>query len=256
MGNPILFAAAILCIAATVQAGPLARPAAPKLLPQGQIAADFAFDNAVRQTVDLPTAALRASRRQMIGGHRVSTADLRALADAGDSLAAYRFAKLLADMDRPDTTGAAAHYYAIAAYSGRAFAVPPLARLLRDEGVTYSESRLRNGLNAMTVQAQSGNVVAAELLGRMYLDGIPFGRDLAAAQRFFDMAGTGGSPRAVLQLGLALLSDPQDAAEGHRRARSALMQAARSADFSVRVTAENLLRQMDTPPIAEPAGAP
>ena len=154
-------------------------------------------------------------------------------------------------MEPPDATGAAAHYFAIAAYSGRAFAVAPLARLLKAEGASYSESRLRQALNAMTVQALSGNADAATLLGEMYAEGVPFGRDLSQAQQFLGMADGGVSPQAVLNLGLALLTDPADVAAGHVGALSALGVAAAGDDLAVRVTAENLLRLIETAPLSE-----
>jgi len=213
---------------------------------------EFVFDNNVRKTRDLPTASLRAIRRKMISGAAMGPKDLRALADAGDGLAAFRYAKLLQTKGEADPTAAAAHYYAIAAYTGRAFAVPPLARLLKDEGADYSESRLTNALNAMTVQALSGNSAAATLLGQMYADGVPFGRDVAQAQIFLGMASGGGSPRAALQMGVALMSDAADAQAGHPGARSALKLAASGEDLAVRVTAENLLRQLDKTPLLQP----
>lgn len=211
---------------------------------------EFVFDNAVRRTNDLPTSALRAARRQMLSGGYISGADLRALADHGDGLAAFRYAKLIQEMVPPDETGAAAHYFAIAAYSGRAFAVAPLARLLRTEGATYSESRLRNSLNALTVQALSGNPDAATLLGEMYADGVPFGRDLTQAQQFLGMAGGVSDPQAILNLGLSLMTDPADIAAGRIGALSALGVAAISDNLSVRVTAENLLRLIEPAPDA------
>ena len=213
---------------------------------------EFVFDNNVRKTRDLPTASLRATRRKMISGAIMGPKDLRALADAGDGLAAFRYAKLLQTAGEADPKGAAAHYYAIAAYTGRAFAVPPLARLLKDQGEGYSESRLTNALNAMTVQALSGNSKAATLLGQMYADGVPFGRDVVQAQIFLGMASGGGSPRAALQMGVALMSDAADAQAGHPGARSALTLAASGQDLAVRVTAENLLRQLDKTPLPQP----
>ncbi|MDT8857106.1 hypothetical protein RNZ50_19120 [Paracoccaceae bacterium Fryx2] len=249
MGNVPGFAAVLICLAT----GAVAQPMAPDPgLPGMVVRADFVFDNAVRKTRDLPTAALQAARRKMISGAAMGPTDLRALADAGDGLAAFRYARLLQEKETPDPTGAAAHYYAIAAYTGRAFAVPPLARLLRDEGAGYSAGRLTHGLNAMTVQALSGNAVASTLLGQMYADGVPFGRDLAQAQNYLGMASGGGSPRAALQLGVALMSDPADAATGHPGARSALALAAAGEDLSVRVTAENLLRMIDGMPSPQP----
>jgi TPR repeat protein len=249
MANVFIFAAALLCLATAAQAQPK-----PLSLPvMGQtVQVDFVFDNAVRQTRDLPTAALRAARRKMNSGTQLSTKQLQSLADAGDGLAAYRFAKLLEERDVPDPTGVAAHYFAIAAYTGRAFAVPPLARLLKAEGADYGTSRLKHSLNAMTVQALSGNGAAASLLGQMYADGSPFGYDLAKAESYLTMTKNGGSPKAILQLGVALMSDPADASTGHPGARSALSLAAAGEDLSVRVTAENLLRLIEDMPAPQP----
>ena len=243
MGNISTLAAIVVCIAAAATAQTLPQKSGSAL---PVIRADFVFDNAVRRTNDLPTSALRAARRQMISGDEMRPSDLRALADAGDGLAAYRYAQLWQARVEPDTTGIAALYYAHAAYAGRAFAVPPLARLLIAEGANYSPARLKHCLNAMTVQALSGNSVAATYLGQMYIDGLPFGRDLAKAQTFLALATEGGNQRAVLQLGVALMSDPADKATGHMAARSALMLAAAGSDLSVRVTAENLLRLIDS----------
>lgn len=248
MANLSALTALAILIAAPALAHPV--PLQPAR-PQAATLADFVFDNKVRKTNDLPTAALQISRRKMISGAAMSPRSLRDLADAGDGLAAFRYAKLLQASGVPDPTGAAAHYFAIAAYTGRAFAVLPLARLLKDEGAGYSPSRLTQGKNALTVQAISGNSVAATLLGQMYADGVPFGRDLTKAQTYLAMATGGGGPRAALLLGVALLRDPDDQASGHPGARSALMLAAEGDDLSVRVTAENLLRQLDNPPQPE-----
>lgn len=245
-----MFAALAVCVATSTAAQQVRQHPVP--VPQWT-AVDFVFDNAVRRTNDLPTAQLRAARRRMIAGETLRFDDLRALADAGDGLAAFRLARLMQDSATPDTTGTKAHYYAIAAYTGRDFAVPPLARLLAQEGAGYSTARLRHSLNAMTVQAISGNSIAATLLGQMYAEGVPFGKDLAQAQYFLAMADGGGDPQAALQLGISLLSDPADIAADHAGARAALMLAGAGADLAVRVTAENLLRLIDPAPTPEPS---
>ena len=241
MADRILLALLAICVAtgALAQSAPRQPSTTTKTLQ-----ADFVFDNAVRQTRDLPTASLRALRRAMLAGEVMGMKDLRSLADAGDGLAAFRLAKMLEAEGKPDPTGIAAHYYAIAAYTGRVFAVPPLARLLKNDGAEYSPSRLTNALNAMTVQALSGNPEAATLLGQMYAAGIPFGRDPTQAQAYLAMASGEGSMAALLQLGVALMSDPTDTASGNPGARAALRLAAAGDDLAVRVTAENLLRLM------------
>ncbi len=252
---PVLVALALIPFAGAVAAGP--RDASPRPT-DFVVQVDFVFDNKVRRTKDLPTAALRAARRQMISGAPIGGNKLRLLADAGDGLAAFRYAKLLQEGGTPDPTGAIAHYYAIAAYTGRAFAVAPLARLLKAEGSGYSASRLRHCLNAMTVQALSGNADAAVLLGEMYADGVPFGQDMLQAQQFLAMGAGGENPKAALNLGLALMNDPDDAAAGHVGALSALQVAAAGSDLSVRVTAENLLRLLAAPqePASDPTASP
>lgn len=207
---------------------------------------DFIFDNKITHTRDLPSATLQATRKRMVAGGAVSTGQLRALADAGDGLAAYRYGRFLQAKVPPAKSGSAAHYYAMAAYTGRAFAVTPLAKLLLEEGTDYSPSLLRHSLNAMTVQAISGNTKAAQYLSQMYAAGAPFGHDLRQAQHFMAMAGQ-NDPAAALKLGLVLMADPADMALDHIGARAALTLAAEGSNFSARVTAQNLLRLLDTP---------
>jgi hypothetical protein len=232
----------------------LAAPA-PAEPVKGLVQIDFVFDNRVGHTRDLPTYALQAARKRMVSGGRISTRDLQQLADAGDGLAAFRFAKLLEVAVPPPKLGITAHYYAMAAYTGRSFAVAPLARLLVAEGEGYTPSLLKQGLNAMTIQAISGNDKAAQLLGQMYSDGKPFGKDLGQAQHFLAMAGQ-SDPGAALKLGIAMMSDPGDASLDHVGARSALDLAASGDDLSARVTAENLLRLLDTPATPAEKAAP
>lgn len=221
-------------------------------LPLPQVAVQLpipVFDNRVARTSDLPTSALRNSRKRMLAGQTLSQSSLRALADNGDGLAAARFAGILIDTGKPELIEDAAHYFAIAAYSGRAFAVPALGRLLVSHGSTFSKGRLKNCLNAMTVQALSGNAVAATQLGQMYADGKPFGKDMVKAQEYLAVAAGEGNARAALNLGVALLSDPDDRAAGNVGARAALALAAGSEDLSARVTAENLLATLAPTPV-------
>lgn len=236
-----------LTLGETTQAGPL---------PAAVIRVDFKFDNKVNHTRDLPSMSLQSARKRMVGSGKVSLNELRALADAGDGLAAFRYAKALQEATPPAKAGAAAHYYAISAYTGRSFAVRPLGRLLLSEGAGYSPSLLKQSLNALTIQAISGDADAAQLLGKMYSDGLPFGRDLGQAQHFLALAGQ-SDPGAALKLGIALMSDPADAALDHVGARAALGLAADGPNLSARVTAENLLRLLDGPaPAAVVASGP
>ena len=217
---------------------------------QGQatdvIQIDFVFDNKVTHTRDLPSASPHAARKRMVTGGKVSGNELRALADAGDGLAAFRYGKLLQASVPPAKAGSAAHYYAIAAYTGRAFAVLPLGQLLLSEGADYGPSLLEQSLNALTVQAISGNAKAAQLLAQMYTTGVPFGHDPGQAKHYTVLAGQ-EDPAGALKLGIALINDPADAALDHAGARAALTLAADSTNLSAQITAQNLLRLLDTP---------
>ena len=224
--------------------------------PAQLVKVDFVFDNKITHTLDLPTLDLQTARKSMVTGQKVSSDQLRALADAGDGLAAYRYAKLLQASAKPAKTGAAAHYYAIAAYTGRAFAVGPLAKLLVAEGESYGPKLLKQCKNALTIQAMSGNAHAAQALGQMYSTGAPFGRDLPQAQHFLAMAGQ-SDPAAAMKLALVLLSDPTDAALDHAGARAALTLAAQgTTSLSAKVTALNLLHLLDKPATLATKDAP
>ncbi len=213
--------------------------------------ADFVFDNQIRRSDDLPTQTLRNLRKGMVAGRTLSARDLQALADAGDGLAAFRFARLLESV--PDAKPAViVHYYAIAAYTGRAFAVPPLARWLVAEDAAYPAATLRQALDALTVQAKAGNTDAAAALGRMYAKGQPFGRDLAKAQGYLALMPVDQSPKAALRLGISLMADPADKALGHPAARAALTIAAAGPDLGTSLTATTLLGQL-APPDAKAA---
>lgn len=214
--------------------------------PNDLISVDFVFDNKVTHTLDLPTEALRAARKRMVTNGKVSSNELRAFADAGDGLAAFRFAQFLQASPIPAKLGSAAHYYAISAYTGRAFAVVPLVQLLRAEGVEYGPSLLKQSLNALTVQAISGNAKAAQFLGQIYATGVPFGHDLVQAQHFLAMAGQ-DDPAAALNLGISLMGDAADVALDHVGARAALTLASKGSNLAAQVTALNLLRLLDSP---------
>jgi TPR repeat protein len=215
-------------------------------LPPGPTPAEFVFDNNVRRSADLPTYALQALRKSMVAGKDIGGSGLQQLADAGDGLAAFRFAQQLEAT--PDSKPAViAHYYAIAAYTGRSFAVSSLVRMLKAHGASFPPATLQQALDALTVQAKSGHVGAGAALGQMYVTGEPFGHDLEKAQMYLALMPEGKNPKAALRLGITLLSDPEDKAQGHPAARAALAKAAAGSDLGTSLTATTLLGQLDTP---------
>jgi len=134
-------------------------------------------------TSRIPTnALLKSIRRRMVRKQRVSFAELRLLADTGDGLAAYRLAQRIVAMEKPDILVDAAHYFSIAVYNGRAYAIRPLVTILADPGVSISEKRLEHIERALRRQADSGELRAVEGLAHLYKTGVPFGRKPEEAQ--------------------------------------------------------------------------
>ena len=67
-------------------------------------------DGGVQRTNQLPTEHLQSLRKQMIAGRSLATRDLRALADAADGLAAFKYGKWLEEQGKPQLLPDAAHY--------------------------------------------------------------------------------------------------------------------------------------------------
>lgn len=218
----------------------------------------------VQSTVELADPMLRALRKRMVAGGMLGAADLRALADAGDGLAAFKFAKLLDESaTTPEKTlSSRIHYYSIAAYTGRDFAVAPLLRLMNatpdPEGV-LGKVRLRGVEDALLSSARRGNGDAALALALAYAEGAPFGPNPEEAQRLILTladAGTSGAARAALKLALLAVgpdpAQPVDAAA----ARAMLRIAATGPDLGARAMAENLERLLPPDLSADAASLP
>jgi hypothetical protein len=216
----------------------------------------------VQSTVELADPVLRALRKRMVAGGSLGTADLRALADAGDGLAAFKFAKFLDESaTSPDEAlSSRIHYYSIAAYTGRDFAVAPLLRLMTatpDPEVALGKTRLRGVEDALLASAGRGNGDAALALALAYAEGAPFGLDPEAAQKLLLRladAGTAESSRAAMKLALlAIGPDPAQPVDPVA-ARAMLQIAANGPDLGARAMAENLERML--PPALAVEAAP
>lgn len=197
------------------------------------------FRRGITATVQLP-ANLQALRRSLVAGKSLRTADLRALADAGDSLAQLRFAKQLSEMEDPDLVRAQLHYYAMAAYNGRDGAVRPMLSLLRVHGATLDAAVLSNAEAALLAQAARSQADAIAGLAKFYLAGAPFGSKGQEGLDLMSRVANAGNHQAALDLALQLIGDEQDAA-GLARARPYLEIAATAPDLAVRTVALSLL---------------
>ena len=204
--------------------------------------------NGVQRTDQLPTEHLRNLRKKMTSGRTMATRDLRALADASDGLAAFKYGKWLEEQGKPQLLPDATHYYAIASYTDRDFAVRRLVALLVLPGLELSAPRINEALDAMTHQAQTGNVDAAMALAQMYAAGTPFGKDPDATRHWLEVAANGGRGDAAVKLALAYMMPTDGAAPDHARARQALELAAAQPDPGTKAMAQTLLARLGAMP--------
>jgi hypothetical protein len=226
----------------------------------GVLRAEDARLPGVQSTAELADPSMKALRKRMVSGKTLRTADLRALADAGDGLAAFKFAKYLDDRAAEDpgaSLSAPIHYYSIAAYTGRDFAVPPLLRLLRsveDPDEVLGKKRLKGAEDALLATSLRGNAEATLALVVFYSDGIPFGSSPDKARELLlslSDDGTADAAKAALKLALQAVG-PDPARPVDAEAALRLLQiAAAGPDIGTRAMAENLIRLL--PPVPSKA---
>lgn len=230
--------------------GMLAVAACLALLPVAMPA--FAQGNGVSRTDQLPTEHLRNLRKKMTAGRSLATRDLRALADAADGLAAFRYGKWLEEQGKPQLLPDAAHYYAIASYTDRDFAVRRLVALLALPDLELTGARTKAALDALTHQAQTGNADAAMALSQMYEVGKPFGKDPDAIRQWLEVAANTGRGDAAVKLALAYMMPTDGAAPDHARARVALELAAAQPDPGTQAMAKTLMARLGSMPVPLP----
>ena len=199
---------------------------------------------AAKKTV-LPTEHLRSLHKQMTAGRTLATRDLRALADASDGLAAFKYGKWLEEQGQPGLMPDATHYYAIASYTDRDFAVRRLVALLNDPTLKLSTARKNEALDAMVRQAKTGNADAALALSNMYAAGIPFGKDPKAVRNWLEVAAKSGRGDAAVKLALVYLMPTDGTAPDEEGARRALDIALKQPDPGTKSMAQTLLARLD-----------
>ena len=204
------------------------------------------FDERVTATRDLPTWDLQQARRRMLAGEEISWNDMRALADNGDGLAAFRFAQRIESRGDPSLLGDAAFYYATAAYTNRDYAVGPLVRILQQPDVEFTPRRLEHIENSLRAMALAGDAKAAEALTGFYTTGRPFGRQPEKALEFrFDLA-EAGDPDAAMALVLEAMSGSSDLALDDEQLLRLLDVVEASDDLGLRTTGANLRRMYES----------
>lgn len=148
-------------------------------------------------------------RKKMIkGGRGLRAAEYRYLADDGDGLAAYRFAKIIKDNPKVSVRNDALHYFSLAVNDGKSFAVKDMIALLEDDEVaSYRDNRIVHFERVLLGSARRGNPLAINGLISLYRSGKPFGRNDDAINDLLSVQASRGSHDAALKLAIHNLSD-------------------------------------------------
>jgi TPR repeat protein len=161
-------------------------------------------------------------------------------------MGSYALAKRIEELGKPELLGSAAHYYSVAAFAGRGYAVPPLVKLLDAHGASFKPATIKGAKAALEKQAVSGNEFALNTLARYYSEGTVFPRDDERARELLGEAAEKGNAKAALDVAYELLSGTPDDAKRADALRY-LAIAARTDNFGQRAIAENLIRDLQSP---------
>ncbi len=191
---------------------------------------------------------LKDLRKSMLAGAELSDHSLQQLADAGEGLAAARYAKRLEERQDPAFLDDAAHYYSIAVYADRDFAIPRLVAILRGGKAEFGPARLRNIREVLDREARRDPVAAAGL-GEILLNGTPFDQDIPRARALLLKAALAGDHKAAIRLAQSHFTGAPGLPPDPPAARPALELALESPDPGIQSIALTLLKQL-------PGGAP
>jgi TPR repeat protein len=187
---------------------------------------------------------LQDLRRSMLAGRNLSDVQLRTLADAGDGLAAARYARRLEERDDQAFVDDAAHYYSIAVYTGREFAVPRLLATVASPEAEFSAARLRNIRSVLERAARRGDAGAAAGLADLFIQGAPFGQDIERARELLLAAAEAGDSKAAIRLAVSLIEGAPGLPPAPGAALHPLALALASPDPGVQAMALTLGRQI------------
>jgi hypothetical protein len=151
-------------------------------------------------------AELENIRKRLIAKRSVSFSQLRSLADAGDSLAAFAFAKRLAALGKPTLLSDALHYYSESALGGRKYAVRSILEIAARPDVVFKPTHLKHAERALNVLAMEGNAVAVDGLIRLYTVGNPFGAKPQEVAHLLERRVRKGDGEAAYRLAITLLN--------------------------------------------------
>ena len=195
--------------------------------------------------VDPVALRLKTLHKRMTAKDPLNDAELQELADSGDSLAAFFYARRLEDRHTPKALPAAVHYYAMASYLGRDFAMHRLIALMQSPEVSLTEAQIKNGRDALVKLARSGKTDAALGLSQMYAVGRPFPQDVMTSRQWLMQAAQAGDADAAQKLAQAAMMPADGSPPDLTAARAALGLMLASQDPGKIAMAQTLLARLD-----------
>jgi len=201
----------------------------------------------------LRSSALRKARTAMHNGDPVYAEDLRALALAGDGLAAQRYVRVLQAGKAAANPSDLAYFSAVAVGTGRIWTIKTMIAAMHElDPETEPRDRIRKYIQVLYPHAWAGNRLALDAVVAFNGEGRLFGPlSDRTRDRILSQSEKNGDGRIELGMAVSLLEraraaetpDKDDLAQAYR-----LLQRVKSSDhLAVRTSALNLLRLMDRP---------
>ncbi len=196
----------------------------------------------LRSGSDLKHDFLRRARDRMVQGKTVPTDLMQALADAGDGVAALHLAQQLEARGNTVPARDVAHYFGIAAATGRVAGLIGLVRTLkRIDPAATNPKRVQRLKEIVLAYAMAGNSVASAAMMEFHLAGHPFGPMPEEIASLATQGRGAGGALIALQLASDLVQTRWDDPTALTRAQSYLRLAVRSDSVRVKLIAGNLL---------------
>jgi TPR repeat protein len=184
--------------------------------------------------------ATQALRKRMFAGKPLTEAQLKFLADKGESLAALRLGKML--QANGGSSDKALGYYAKAAVAGRTSAAEPMLTLLRAPDTSLAPATLAAAKKGLLAAVRKGDTKAMTGLAQLYLAGEPFGADQNAAVELLVLAAKRGDENAAFEAGL-MLSEPGSASADETKAAEMFKIAAKHGNLIAMSKLEAMAKQ-------------
>lgn len=189
---------------------------------------------------------LDEARKRMIAKQFVGVPELRSLADLGDGYASWLLAERLAGRERWDLTSDIAHYYALAADTGRIGGLWRLIDMIeRPEFTGVAPARLAWFEKVLLRYAHQGTPGVIEFLIAAYSSGHPFGEKPDAAIAILESIHVGESARVALELASDKIRREGVTDENADQLKRLLEIADTSDKLSIKITSQNLQAILD-----------